>query len=117
MCAGWGRSGCTHDPTCPAHRRPEGDDRLLPLPFPFPMNPFSALVKESRHCPGPDSITFKEQLEGRFPAFPAPLLCCGVKQPGPGPGLVSSGGFGVYQGDACSSQRADKEAISAGNFL
>lgn len=48
MCAGWGRSGCTHDPTCPARRRPEGDgdDRLPPLSFPFPMNPFSALVTE-----------------------------------------------------------------------
>lgn len=24
MRAGWGRSGCTHDPTCPAHGRPGG---------------------------------------------------------------------------------------------
>lgn len=49
------------------------------------MNPFPALVKETRYCSGADLKTLKEQLEGRSPAFPAPwdLLCCGAKQPVP----------------------------------
>lgn len=83
------------------------------------MNPFPALVKETRYCSGADLKTLKEQLEGRSPAFPAPGTCSAVVPNSLclGPGLVSSGGFGVPQGDSCSCQRADREAASAGNFL
>lgn len=112
-------------------QRVTGNERLLPLSFPFPMSPFSALVKDTRCCSGPDLITFTELLEGRSPpAFPAPRdsavvsnsLCLAA-------GLVSTGGFGGDKGDACSCQRADiegpcmqrhpgvREATSAGNFL
>lgn len=92
-------------------QRVTGNERLLPLSFPFPMSPFSALVKDTRCCSGPDLITFTELLEGRSPpAFPAPRdsavvsnsLCLA-------PGLVSTGGFGGDKGDACSCQRADIE--------
>lgn len=38
-----------------------GDDKFLPLPSPFPVNPFSARGKETRYCSGPDLIT-KEGL-------------------------------------------------------
>lgn len=104
-------------------QRVMGNDRFLPV-FPLSHGPFLSSGRR-------DLVLFKEQLEGRSPAFPAPwdLLCCGVKQPVPWSRLGSNGGFGVYKGDVCSCHRADIvghalrrhlgviEATSSGNFL
>lgn len=77
MRAGWRRSGCTHDPTCPAHSRVGGlwamtGNFLCP---PCSHEPIFSPGSTAGYCSGPGLVTCKELLEGMSPSGLLCLFC------------------------------------------